>query len=131
MAILQHNYLPEQYKTTSQLSINHNYLPQQFSDSETIFDEIHELVKRGDFTLGQAVDDLEKEFEKITQTLIEKPLIQSDMHPYYKPIINHFFPKAKSHQLKGSQVTVMGQGELKRHRKDPLFSINHTLAMLR
>ena len=64
MAILQHNYLPEQYKTTSQLSINHNYLPQQFSDSEAIFDEIRELLKRGDFTLGQAGDDLEEEFKK-------------------------------------------------------------------
>jgi len=68
MAILQHNYLPEQYQTTSQLSINHNYLPQQFSDSEAIIDEIRELVKRGDFTLGQAVYDLEEEFKKITQT---------------------------------------------------------------
>ena len=58
MPMLPHNYLPEQYQTTSQLSINHNYLPQQFSDSEAIFDEIRELVKRGDFTLGQAVDDL-------------------------------------------------------------------------
>lgn len=63
-----HNYLPEQYQTNSQLSINHNYLPQQFSDSNTIFEEIRELVKRGDFTLGQAVDDLEEEFKKITQT---------------------------------------------------------------
>ena len=61
MSILPHNYLPEQHLNTSQLSINHNYLQQQFSDLEAIFDEIRELVIRGDFTLGQAVDDLEEE----------------------------------------------------------------------
>jgi len=68
MSILPHNYLPEQHLNTSQLSINHNYLQQQFSDPEAIFDEIRELVIRGDFTLGQAVDDLEEEFKIITQT---------------------------------------------------------------
>ena len=65
---LKHNYLPKQYQTNNQLPINHNYLPQQFSDSGAIIDEIKELVKRGDFTLGQAVDDFEDEFKKITQT---------------------------------------------------------------
>ena len=68
IATLQYNYLPKQYQANNQLPINHNYLPQQFSDSEVIIDEIKELVKRGDFTLGQAVDDLEDEFKKITQT---------------------------------------------------------------
>ena len=68
IATLQYNYLPKQYQANNQLPINHNYLPQQFSDSEAIIDEIKELVKRGDFTLGQAVDDLEDEFKKITQT---------------------------------------------------------------
>jgi dTDP-3-amino-2,3,6-trideoxy-4-keto-D-glucose/dTDP-3-amino-3,4,6-trideoxy-alpha-D-glucose/dTDP-2,6-dideoxy-D-kanosamine transaminase len=68
MTILQHNYLPEQYQTSRKLSINHNYLQQQFSDSSAIIDEIKELVKRGDFTLGQAVNELEDEFKKITKT---------------------------------------------------------------
>ena len=68
MTTLKHNYLPKQYQVNNQLSINHNYLPQQFSDSEAIIDEIRELVKRGDFTLGQAVDELEYEFKKIAQT---------------------------------------------------------------
>ena len=68
MTILQHNYLPEQYQSTGRLSINHNYLPQQFADSEAIFAEIRELVERGDFTLGQSVDELELEFQQITQS---------------------------------------------------------------
>ena len=68
MATSQYNYLPKQYQVNNQLPISHNYLPQQFSNSEAIIDEIRELVKRGDFTLGQAVDELEDEFKKITQT---------------------------------------------------------------
>ena len=68
MTTLRHNYLPKQYQVNNQLPINHNYLPQQFSDSDAIIDEIKELVKKGDFTLGQAVDELENEFKKIAQT---------------------------------------------------------------
>ena len=68
MTTSHHNYLPKQYQVNNQLPINHNYLPQQFSNSKVIFDEIKELVKRGDFTLGQAVDELEDGFKKITQT---------------------------------------------------------------
>ena len=68
MTILQKNYLPKQYQADHKLPINHNYLPQQFSDSGAIIDEIKELVKRGDFTLGQAVDELEDEFKKLTKT---------------------------------------------------------------
>ena len=34
-------------------------------------------------------------------------------------------------QFKGEKSTVSGQGELKKVAKDPLFSINHTFAMLR
>ena len=34
-------------------------------------------------------------------------------------------------QIKGSKCCVAGQGELKKRGKDPLFYINHTLAMCR
>jgi len=68
MASLYHNYLPKQYKSNKKLPINHNYLPQQFANSKLIFDEIKELVVRGDFTLGKAVDELEDRFKEIAQT---------------------------------------------------------------
>ena len=32
---------------------------------------------------------------------------------------------------KGEKAAITGQGELKKKQRDPLFSINHTLAMLR
>lgn len=56
------NFLPEQYRQTNQLSINHNYLVQQFADSDQILAKIREVVVRGDFTLGEEVDLLEREY---------------------------------------------------------------------
>jgi dTDP-3-amino-2,3,6-trideoxy-4-keto-D-glucose/dTDP-3-amino-3,4,6-trideoxy-alpha-D-glucose/dTDP-2,6-dideoxy-D-kanosamine transaminase len=56
------NFLPEQYRKTNQLDINHNYLTQQFADHEEIWKKIREVVIRGDFTLGNEVDELEKEY---------------------------------------------------------------------
>ena len=63
-----HNYLPDQYKSTEELKINHNYLGEQFSDSEEILNDIKNLVRMGDFTLGHAVDELENEFKTISDT---------------------------------------------------------------
>ena len=60
------NYLPKQYKKTTKLKINHNYLFEQFADYSKIFKEIEKVVKRGDYTLGQKVDEFEKNFAKRT-----------------------------------------------------------------
>lgn len=68
MKIIDHNFLPEQYEVTNELPINHNYLQQQFRDSEKIFEDIKELVMKGDFTLGNAVNELEEEFKKVTSS---------------------------------------------------------------
>ena len=54
------NFYPEQYKQDSFYNINHNYLSEQFAESEFIFEKISEVVKKNDFTLGQAVDDVEE-----------------------------------------------------------------------
>lgn len=56
------NFLPDQYRQTNQISINHNYLAQQFADHELILSKIREVVIRGDFTLGEDVDLLEREY---------------------------------------------------------------------
>ena len=58
------NYLPKQYKKTTKLKINHNYLFEQFADYSKIFKEIEKVVKRGDYTLGQKVNEFEKNFAK-------------------------------------------------------------------
>ena len=64
----RHNYLPDQYEETGQYKINHNYLVQQFSDYREIFDEIEDLVKRCDYTLGRSVDEFENSIRRLTGT---------------------------------------------------------------
>ena len=58
------NFLPKQYKKTTKLKINHSYLVEQFSDYSKIFKEIAKVVKKGDYTLGQKVNEFEKNFAK-------------------------------------------------------------------
>ena len=60
------NFLPKQYKKTTKLKINHSYLVEQFADYSKIFKEIEKVVKRGDYTLGQQVNEFEKNFAKRT-----------------------------------------------------------------
>lgn len=59
------NFLPDQYDTTDKLLINHNYLTEQFSDRNEILAKIVKVVERGDFTLGRAVDEFEKNFAQV------------------------------------------------------------------
>lgn len=59
------NFLPEQYAKDKEIDINHNYLQEQFSDHDIILDKIKDVVIRGDFTLGNAVDKLEQDFAKL------------------------------------------------------------------
>jgi aminotransferase EvaB len=61
------NFYPEQYRETGQFPINHNYLPDQFADHELIWEKVREVVQRGDFTLGEAVDRFEKDFAMLNQ----------------------------------------------------------------
>ncbi len=60
------NFLPKDYKKNSSLKINHSYLVEQFSDYSEIFKKIERIVKKGDYTLGQNVDECEKNFAKRT-----------------------------------------------------------------
>ena len=48
------------------LNINHSYLVEQFADYSKVFKEIEKVVKKGDYTLGSAVDICEKNFAKRT-----------------------------------------------------------------
>lgn len=74
---------------------------------------------------------LQRLFEEIRDVISEKARFLSDEHPYYGDLIRKHFKKARHRQVKGAKSAVTGQGELKKKVKDPLFYINHTLAMLR
>ena len=58
-------------------------------------------------------------------------LIESDEHPRYGAEIKQALPQASHLQHHSVRGSLTGQGELKRTGFDPLFPINHTLAMLR
>lgn len=63
------NFYPAQYQQTGVFPINHNYLPQQFADMDAIWQKVKQVVIDGDFTLGKAVDDFEKDFARLNQGL--------------------------------------------------------------
>ena len=56
---------------------------------------------------------------------------RSDEHPFYPPVVRALYPDAIHHRHPGGRGSVTGQGELKKLLFDPLFSLNHTCAMLR
>jgi transposase-like protein len=55
----------------------------------------------------------------------------SDENPHYPAHLKRHHPLSTHQQIKGGRASDTGQGELKRLRFDPLFSLNHTCAMLR
>ena len=72
IALQVDNFLPSQYLKDRIIPINHCYLREQFSDYNEILDDIADLVKNEDFTLGQKVDEFE---EYISQMLQVKHVI--------------------------------------------------------
>jgi transposase-like protein len=66
-----------------------------------------------------------------------KPFVKSDAHwlsdenPHYPRHLKAHHPESRHEPVKGRRGCVAGQGELKKIGRDPLFSLNHTCAMLR
>ena len=74
---------------------------------------------------------LEKMFEQIKNLVSEDAYIISDQHKNYPPFVEKYFPQSEYETVKGGRGCVVGQGELKKLKRDPLYAINHTCAMLR
>ena len=62
------NFLPNQYLSDLNFSVKHNYLQSQFGDYEEIFFKLRDVIEKGDFTLGTAVDKFEEKFAQLTET---------------------------------------------------------------
>lgn len=73
--------------------------------------------------------------KNITPYLNDEVLIESDQKFIYKPCVIRNFKDTEINynliQYKGKKARRNGLGELKKGVNDPLFSINHTFAMLR
>jgi hypothetical protein len=93
------------------------------------------LVKRSLKKYGHRRDERSdgrsRLFRKIKTCVSPAATIQSDQNPHYPESVREFFPKANHVTVKGLRGCVTGQGELKATVFDPLFSLNHTCAMLR
>ena len=70
-------------------------------------------------------------FRDLSSYLGPNIYFSSDECTYYAPVVKRYFPQARYRQFKGEKSANTGQGELKKTRHDPLFTINHTFAMLR
>jgi len=56
---------------------------------------------------------------------------KSDDHPFYPKLLRLNHPHATYITVKGGRGAITGQGELKKLVFDPIFSLNHSCAMLR
>ncbi len=70
-------------------------------------------------------------FSSLTSIISPEATFSSDENPHYPRHLKKHFPHAKHERHKGRRGAVVGQGELKKIGFDPLFSLNHTCAMLR
>jgi hypothetical protein len=73
----------------------------------------------------------ERLFETLQSLATPDALFKSDENPHYVPTVKKYFPEAQHQSFKGQRGSIVGQGELKKIRFDPLFSLNHTCAMTR
>ena len=63
--------------------------------------------------------------------IIESATFKTDEHKRYGDLIKKHFPKSKHLAYRGQRAVVVGMGELKSKKFDPIFAINHTLACFR
>ena len=73
----------------------------------------------------------EELFKELGPLVHPEATFKSDENPFYPLDLKKHFPEAKHERFKGQRGSIVGQGELKKIRFDPLFSLNHTCAMLR
>jgi hypothetical protein len=74
---------------------------------------------------------LDKTFKSLRDIVHKRALIESDEHKNYDQVVRNYFPKAEYKQYKSEKGCIVGQGELKKVKYDPIFKIDHTLAMMR
>ncbi len=84
---------------------------------------------------GKRRDDRKKSLDKVlgavARVATAQFTIKSDQCPRYPGLVRKQLPGAEHKTFKGRRGCVVGQGELKAGGRDPLFSLNHTCAMVR
>lgn len=72
-----------------------------------------------------------KLFARTCELIEASATLRSDSNPHYVQDVRRYFPNACYETVLGGRAAVTGQGELKKLKWDPIFSLNHTCAMLR
>ena len=70
-------------------------------------------------------------FRELSKVFKPNITISSDECSFYKGVVKNHFPKSTYTQYVGKKSRSSGQGELKKVKFDPIFTINHTFAMMR
>jgi transposase-like protein len=73
----------------------------------------------------------EKVLKDIKPFIDDHALFETDQHPHYPQDVKRIYPLATHMTYKSKRGSSTGQGELKGPGFDPIFSVNHTLAMFR
>ena len=93
------------------------------------------LTQRSLKKYGYRIDERKTRREELLRDVspfvAQGALIKSDESPHYRQPIRKHFPDSTHKTYKGRRACVTGQGELKKGGFDPLFSLNHSFAMLR
>jgi len=76
-------------------------------------------------------EGLTRLFQRMSPVVSSEVLVKSDEHQAYPGFISGYLPKAKHITFPSERGCVVGQGELKKVKFDPLFIVNHTCAVMR
>ncbi len=93
------------------------------------------LAKISRIKYGSRADKRPDALRKVLKTVKKAGsatlLLRSDESPRYPKYVREIFPTGRHEVFLGRRGCVVGQGELKRGGYDPLFSLNHSCAMIR
>ena len=87
--------------------------------------------KRYGYRKDDRPESLRRMLTKLKPLCVNKVTIKTDMSPRYPKYISEVLKEAVHEPSKGRRAAVVGQGELKVGKYDPLFSLNHSCAMFR
>ncbi len=88
-------------------------------------------LKKYGFRPSERVHSLKNLLTKLKACTSDTVRFSTDQSPFYPKLIRDFFPRSSHVTCKGSRGAVVGLGELKKTGFDPIFTLNHTYAMVR
>ncbi len=88
-------------------------------------------VKKYGHRKDEHFEGLTRLFKTIAPVVSPEVVVKSDEHQMYPGFVSAYLPRSKHITFKSERACVAGQGELKKVKFDPLFTVNHTCAVLR